>query len=79
MDEKPAPAPVSDDNVVGQAEVNDNKELQKTVTEVSFVDVPPDGGYGWVVVGCCFMVNAMTWGVNSVRHPSPSSTNSINS
>lgn len=65
MEEKPAPAPVSNDNVPQAEKVNDNKELQKTVTEVSFVDVPPDGGYGWVVVGCCFMVNAMTWGVNS--------------
>ena len=30
------------------------------------VDVPPDGGYGWVCVGCCFLMNAHTWGVNSV-------------
>lgn len=30
------------------------------------VDVPPDGGYGWVCVGCLFLMNAHTWGVNSV-------------
>jgi hypothetical protein len=29
-------------------------------------DVPPDGGYGWVCVGCCALINAHTWGVNSV-------------
>lgn len=29
-------------------------------------DVPPDGGYGWVVVACVFWINAHTWGVNSV-------------
>lgn len=29
-------------------------------------DVAPDGGYGWVVVGCVFMINAHTWGINSV-------------
>ena len=29
-------------------------------------DVPPDGGYGWVCTACVFMVNAHTWGVNSV-------------
>ncbi|KAL9116627.1 MAG: hypothetical protein Q9187_006849 [Circinaria calcarea] len=29
-------------------------------------DVPPDGGYGWVCVACVFMVNAHTWGLNSV-------------
>jgi len=30
-------------------------------------DIPPDGGYGWVCTGCCFLINAHTWGVNSVR------------
>ncbi|KAK3307446.1 major facilitator superfamily domain-containing protein [Chaetomium strumarium] len=28
-------------------------------------DIPPDGGYGWVVTFCVFMINANTWGVNS--------------
>lgn len=26
-------------------------------------DVPPDGGYGWVCVLCCFLINAHTWGI----------------
>ncbi|TXC04012.1 hypothetical protein FocTR4_00000193 [Fusarium oxysporum f. sp. cubense] len=25
----------------------------------------PDGGYGWVVVGSCFILNALTWGVTA--------------
>lgn len=29
------------------------------------VDVPPDGGYGWVCVACNFWINACTWGINS--------------
>lgn len=29
-------------------------------------DVPPDGGYGWVCTACVFLINAHTWGVNSV-------------
>lgn len=29
------------------------------------VDLPPNGGYGWVCVACCFWINAHTWGVNS--------------
>lgn len=36
--------------------------LQRVVT-----DVPPNGGYGWVCVACCFLINAHTWGLNSVR------------
>ena len=30
------------------------------------VDIPPDGGYGWVCTACVFLINAHTWGVNSV-------------
>lgn len=30
------------------------------------VDVPPDGGYGWICVACVFWINAHTWGINSV-------------
>ncbi|KXJ87513.1 major facilitator superfamily domain-containing protein [Microdochium bolleyi] len=26
---------------------------------------PPDGGYGWVVVGACFILNGFTWGATS--------------
>ncbi|KAI5818153.1 major facilitator superfamily domain-containing protein [Pyronema omphalodes] len=33
--------------------------------ENEHVDVPPDGGYGWVCVAAGFMINACTWGVNS--------------
>ena len=29
-------------------------------------DVPPDGGYGWVVVACVSLINGHTWGINSV-------------
>ncbi|EON61389.1 hypothetical protein W97_00603 [Coniosporium apollinis CBS 100218] len=29
------------------------------------VDVPPDGGYGWVCCACTFTINAHTWGLNS--------------
>ena len=28
-------------------------------------EVLPDGGYGWVCVACCFLINAHTWGINS--------------
>lgn len=31
---------------------------------------PPDGGYGWVCVVCTFLINAHTWGINSVSIPS---------
>ena len=35
-------------------------------------DEPPDGGYGWVCVACCFWINAHTWGINSVSGSRPS-------
>jgi hypothetical protein len=38
----------------------------------------PDGGYGWVVVGCIFLINAHSWGMTSVRPhyaPHKSTTN----
>ncbi|KAI9850045.1 MAG: hypothetical protein M1838_006160 [Thelocarpon superellum] len=25
----------------------------------------PDGGYGWVCVACCFLIDAHSWGINS--------------
>jgi len=28
-------------------------------------DIPPNGGYGWVCVACCFFINGHTWGLNS--------------
>ena len=28
-------------------------------------DAQPNGGYGWVCVACCFLINSCTWGVNS--------------
>lgn len=27
---------------------------------------PPGGGYGWVCVAACFMINFFTWGIISV-------------
>lgn len=32
-------------------------------------DVPPNGGYGWVIVLCNALINAHTWGLNSVSFP----------
>jgi MFS family permease len=42
-------------------------------TDTKPVDIPPDGGYGWVCVCCLFLINAHTWGVNSVS-PLPASS-----
>lgn len=28
----------------------------------------PDGGYGWVCVASCFVINALSWGVVAVCH-----------
>lgn len=43
---------------------NDDEHHQNELQRVQ-TDVPPDGGYGWVCVACCFLINAHTWGLNS--------------
>lgn len=30
---------------------------------------PPDGGYGWLCVAACFMINFATWGAVAVSSP----------
>jgi hypothetical protein len=62
-----------DDQDLNVSPVSENKtvvdvESEKTPSPDSKVeDVPPDGGYGWVCVACCALINAHTWGVNSVN------------
>jgi len=40
------------------------KESQAPHTSAE-IDVPPNGGYGWVCTVCCATINAHTWGLNS--------------
>lgn len=45
-----------------------SNELSRKPEEISCdtdVDSPPNGGYGWICVACCFFINAHTWGINS--------------
>lgn len=36
------------------------------VTNIATIeDIPPNGGYAWVITGCVFFINIHTWGVNS--------------
>lgn len=42
-------------------------EVPETAPEESEkVDVPPNGGIAWLYVGCVFLINGHTWGINSV-------------
>ena len=38
---------------------------QPPIEKKEEIEEPPDGGYGWVCVACCFLINAHTWGINS--------------
>jgi len=43
---------------------------KKAGIEAYVPDIIPNGGYGWVCVGTCFVINAHTWGMNSVSQAS---------
>ena len=47
------------------AEIGTSSELQ----EEDFKDVVPNGGYGWVNVGCVVLQNSVTWGRFICRRP----------
>lgn len=50
----------SSDNPATASDVEDH-----AASDEKEPDEPPDGGYGWVCVACCFLINAHTWGINS--------------
>ncbi|KAJ9658974.1 hypothetical protein H2198_003403 [Neophaeococcomyces mojaviensis] len=43
----------------------DHEDVENSPTPTKEADVPPNGGYGWVCIACCFWINACTWGINS--------------
>lgn len=54
----PADEPVDRKSTENEPDATDPEEVK-----------PPeiDGGYGWVCVVAVFLINAHTWGINSVR------------
>ncbi|KAI9677061.1 MAG: hypothetical protein M1817_006900 [Caeruleum heppii] len=58
------PIPIRAPEDVGSVrEISDPESDPTAIIEKP--DAPPDGGYGWVCVACCFWINAHTWGLNS--------------
>jgi MFS family permease len=57
------------DEIENHNERQSSQDVPEEVAELApparEVYVPPNGGYGWVCVACCFFINAHTWGINS--------------
>lgn len=64
MDDDGRPSAPTDIN--SEKKTSSDEELQQGTQSPVAADVPPDGGYGWICVIAVFLVNAHTWGVNSV-------------
>lgn len=56
-----------DQSMVDSVDFLTDFPAQDSANVVEQEDTPPNGGYGWVCVACVFLINANTWGVNSVR------------
>ncbi|KAF8581920.1 MFS general substrate transporter [Ramaria rubella] len=49
-----------------QENVDHNDPIsEKAASVILEGDEPPDGGYGWVIVACTFMLSSVTWGINT--------------
>ncbi|RPA75383.1 major facilitator superfamily protein [Ascobolus immersus RN42] len=51
--------------LTGENVAEDSESPSSSASSESDLAAPPDGGYGWVVVGACATLNGFTWGVNA--------------
>lgn len=61
-----SPATEPDSGKCSEQNQSSRDAEQTQIADQKLVDVPPNGGYGWVCVACVFWINAHTWGINSV-------------
>lgn len=70
MERMPEPwqAPTTPEESHGH--MSDGSHVEDNMVNVANIEpVPPNGGYGWVCAVGLFLINAHTWGVNSVSLP----------
>ena len=61
LDQIPLESRAVDDGEIAQLGVGNTDEEERG-EEVDHSSDVPEGGYGWVIVGCLIAINASTWG-----------------
>lgn len=70
----PSPIPLREGDAQGSSTPHSEWDDGAMANVATAEPVPPNGGYAWVCTFAVFLINANTWGINSVRGPASASS-----